>query len=575
MNLNTKQKYIWLFLITLIGGFIRYWQLGNFPPSLNWDEVSHGYNAYSILKTGMDEWGVRFPFIFKAFGDYKLPVYIYLTTIPVWIFGLNAFAVRLVSALAGTLAIPGIYLLFKKLFPEPRTENFALITAFLLAISPWHFFISRPALEANLALTFIIFGFYFLLSFLRRQEPINNSTKYFDLLFSSILLGLSLHTYNTARVFVPLMLLATIFIFRKEIKNKFVIAKHEVLWQSRIISIFSLFFFTFSVSIVAFQIFSGEATARYGKLQILTENTIFQIGEMRSDSSLSPIIAKIVFNRPVYFAKTVASNYIKYFSPQFFWQSVGSQSQFAIPGQNMLTLPVTILAIIGLVYIFLNISKNSHQFILLWLLLSPVAASLTADPPQALRPNPMIPALIILATLAIFKLTELLKFNFLIPIFLITIAIYFANYTNFYFNTYATKYSESWQYGYQEAVEYIKNNRQSYQNVFVTKRLAEPHMFYAFFTKLDPVLMQPSDTNIRFKKSEWFWTDKVDNVYFINDWIIPTGLSGNFRLESGEIIPSVNSILVTSPDHIPSNAKIVKIINNLDGSPAFIITSIR
>jgi 4-amino-4-deoxy-L-arabinose transferase-like glycosyltransferase len=122
----------------------------------------------------MDEWGVRLPLIFKAFGDYKLPVYIYLTAIPVWFFGLNAFAVRFISALAGTLAIPGIYLLTKQVTSkngeEGGSDSLATITALLLAISPWHFFISRPALEANLALTFIIFGFYFLLLFLRSRN---------------------------------------------------------------------------------------------------------------------------------------------------------------------------------------------------------------------------------------------------------------------------------------------------------------------------------------------------------------------------------------------------------------------
>jgi hypothetical protein len=296
---------------------------------------------------------------------------------------------------------------------------------------------------------------------------------------------------------------------------------------------------------------------------------------MRAGSSYSPIITKFVYNRPIYFAKTVASNYIKYFSPQFIWQSIGSQTQFAIPDTNMLTLPVTIFTFIGLVFVLQNISNKNYQFVFIWLLLSPVAASLTADPPQALRPNPMIPALIILATLAILKLAELTKTKLFIPTILIIIGISFASYSRMYFNSYVTGYSQSWQYGYQEAVEYIKNNRQNYQNVFVTKRLAEPHMFYAFFTKLDPKLMQPSLTNIRFKKSDWFWTDKVENAYFINDWNIPTDLVGSFKLESGTIIPSANSLLITSPDHIPTNAKVEKIISNLDGTPALIITSIR
>ena len=111
------RKWLSLLLITLLAGILRFGHLGSMPPSPNWDEVSHGYNAYSILQTGQDEWGRSFPTIFKAFGDFKLPLYIYLTTLPVAIFGLNVFSIRFISALAGVLAIPGIYLLFSALFP--------------------------------------------------------------------------------------------------------------------------------------------------------------------------------------------------------------------------------------------------------------------------------------------------------------------------------------------------------------------------------------------------------------------------------------------------------------------------
>ena len=70
-----------LLLVLLLASVLRFSVISKVPPSLNWDEVSHGYNAYSILKTGKDEWGVLLPTIFRAYGDYKLPVYIYITAI--------------------------------------------------------------------------------------------------------------------------------------------------------------------------------------------------------------------------------------------------------------------------------------------------------------------------------------------------------------------------------------------------------------------------------------------------------------------------------------------------------------
>jgi len=204
-----------LLAITFLAAILRYYKLDQYPVSLNWDEVSHGYNAYSILKTGHDEWGEILPFIFRAFGDYKLPVYIYSTIVPIFIFGLNAFAVRFISALAGTLAIPGIYLLTNSLFPDKKIKlgkievSLGHLAAFVLTLMPWHIFISRPALEATLALTLIIFVFYFL------PRALERSTFYIP---ASLFLGLSLHTYNTQRVFVPLLVIIYSVLYRKQIK---------------------------------------------------------------------------------------------------------------------------------------------------------------------------------------------------------------------------------------------------------------------------------------------------------------------------------------------------------------------
>src|SRR3989304_8160168 len=107
-----KNIKFWLLPGIIVFGFIiRIYLIDSVPPSLNWDEVSHGYNAYSTLKTGRDEWGEYFPLIFRAYGDYKLPVYIYLTALSELFLGLNPISVRLPSVGAGTLTILFSYLL--------------------------------------------------------------------------------------------------------------------------------------------------------------------------------------------------------------------------------------------------------------------------------------------------------------------------------------------------------------------------------------------------------------------------------------------------------------------------------
>ncbi len=583
-------KLIPLFFITVIAFCLRVYSITKVPPSLNWDEISHGYNAYSILKTGKDEWGMKFPLIFRAFGDYKLPLYIYLTTIPIFLLGLTPFSVRLVSVLAGTLAIPGIYLLtnqwfsdFSKVKLKPKKEVFipGLIAAFLLALNPWHFFISRPALEANLGLTLFIYGLYFLL---RSKD----NSKFF--LYASVFLSLTLHAYNSYRVLTPLVVLAFMVIYclqwSSHFKNK--LGSLFRVDKDRFLPIFSTSIFLISFTLVLFQFISGTGTARYSKLAILSPNAVYQIGEKRTTSSLPPFISKVLYNRPTYFVTTFAKNYLSYFSPAFLYQTWGPQYQFAIPGKNLLTLPVYLLSILGVIVSMITfVSKKrtkpaitSTIYLLLLLILSPISAALTADPPQSLRPTPMIIPLLILATLGLMNAIDLviakLKNKFvtigIVVYVLALISFSFGRYLYAYFDIYPNQYSSSWQYGYQEAFEYLNEHSSEYQRIFVTKALGEPHIFYAFYTKLDPNLLQPGNDNVRYQKSDWFWTDRVGKVYFINDWQIPNNKNVDvLPLETGAQIPVKNSLIITTFESLPLNAKIIKFIRRPDFRFALVI----
>src|SRR3990167_5685800 len=158
-----KKEIITLLAIIILAVVLRFYRLGTTPPSLYWDEASLGYNAYSILETGRDEHGEFLPITrFKAFGDYKPPGYIYASVPSIALFGLNEFAVRFPSAFSGILTVILAYLIAKKLFEK---EAIALLTSFLLAISPWHLQFSRGAFEANLGLFFSTLGIWLFLKF--------------------------------------------------------------------------------------------------------------------------------------------------------------------------------------------------------------------------------------------------------------------------------------------------------------------------------------------------------------------------------------------------------------------------
>ena len=152
--------------IVIFGLFIRTYHVAENPPSLSWDEVSIGYNAYSILKTGKDEHGRFLPLdSFIAYGDYKPPLAIYSAVPFVFLFGLTDLAVRLPAAVFGTLSILLTYFVVLELFSTySQKNNIALLSSALLSISPWHVNLSRGGFEANVALFFVLLGVLCILS---------------------------------------------------------------------------------------------------------------------------------------------------------------------------------------------------------------------------------------------------------------------------------------------------------------------------------------------------------------------------------------------------------------------------
>jgi predicted membrane-bound mannosyltransferase len=99
MAIRKRIVFVAFLIIIGLGFFLRVWDLDKNPAGFFCDEASIGYNAYQILKTGQDEYGIKFPLYFRAFGEYKPPLTIYPTIVPIFFLGLNEFSVRLISVI--------------------------------------------------------------------------------------------------------------------------------------------------------------------------------------------------------------------------------------------------------------------------------------------------------------------------------------------------------------------------------------------------------------------------------------------------------------------------------------------
>lgn len=178
------------------------------PPGVNRDEASIGYTAYSLLLTGKDEYARPYPISFQSFGDWKLPLYIYATVPAVYFFGLNEFAVRIVSVLVGIGTVALTYFLVLELF---KKRSLALITMFLLAVAPWHIHFSRVESESNTA-AFLITG-----AILLFLKGFNGRTYLF--IPSWALLALTYYTYAGNYIFTTLLVCALFLIYRSRIRR--------------------------------------------------------------------------------------------------------------------------------------------------------------------------------------------------------------------------------------------------------------------------------------------------------------------------------------------------------------------
>ena len=130
--MHIRKTTVILILIIALAALLRLYQLDRIPSGFIPEEVSNGWNAYNLLKTGRDEWGVRLPIVFRETGGYKLALNSYLIVPSMALFGVNEFAVRLPAAMVGIVSVYLTYLLSKLLF---KKESYALSAAFLLAIS--------------------------------------------------------------------------------------------------------------------------------------------------------------------------------------------------------------------------------------------------------------------------------------------------------------------------------------------------------------------------------------------------------------------------------------------------------
>lgn len=474
MEVNMK-IYLTLFIIIILGSFFRLYKLDSVPPSPSLDEVSIGWNAYSIFKTGRDEYGKFLPLTLRAYDDYRPALYVYLVIPFIAIMGLETIVVRLPSVVLSIVTIFSVYVLIKTL---TKNKVLGLLTAFLLAISPWHIYISRLGHEANLGLSAGVMGITFFFLFIQTKKP-------WQLLVSSLMFVAALYGYQSQKIVIPIILVSLGLIFYRELWNFKRIVIINIVFSSLLL--IPLIHTTFFASgLVRFQ-----GTSAFQESNPLYENTRKKFIKAKESGN---ILLQIINYPRLTSLKIMNEQYLSHFSPR--WLFTGEVSEaHKVPYLGLLYLWELPFILIGLFFAYKTMSFKTLLFIFLWFLSSPIPAAITTQAPHAMRSYTFLPLWQFFSAVGIYKLymisnSVLIKKFFVTFVFLISAIGIKSFYENYYF-VFPYQQSDSFSYANLKAFSYVKENWQNYSSIVVSnilgKRYEYPsYMFFLFYTRYDP-----------------------------------------------------------------------------------------
>lgn len=535
-----NRKTVIFFLIIFIGAFLRLYNLSSVPPSASLDEASIGYNAYSILNTGADEFGTRFPILLRAYDDWRPALYVYLVVPFVKLLGLSVFAVRLPSVILSILTVITTYFIAKEMFLNFKkfsVFNFQFsigeIVALLLAISPWHIYLSRLGHEANAGFAFFIFGLYF---FIKNRIYI-----------AAVFTALSFISYQSEKVFIPVMMLVIVLIYRKTFFRQ----KKKLLIAGFIFLLIVLPFIKETLSpnaLIRFKatnVFAAQGE-RFEKQAILNAKAI-------EDNN---ILGRIVYNRRILSSQIFIENYISHFNPTWLFTNP-SDDKHKVPGLGILYYWEAPLILLGIIFLARSrIDSKLKMLIILWTLAAPLPAALTTDAPHVMRIYQMLPIPQIFAGFGLYKImTTLVNKNIFynrmislisIVIFLLSIFYLYKQ----YFVVFPNTQSNSFQYALSNIIPFVLEKEKNYNKIIFSNQenLYQSYMFFLFYSKYDPIFYQKEGGT---KSGGYAETHKFGKYEFR-----PIKL----KEEKG-----ANSLYVGNENDFPEGTVVVNEFSNMDG----------
>lgn len=463
-DLKKITELLILTAIVVLGVFLYFHKLDVIPSGFYIDEALPGYNAYSLLETGKDEYGKAFPTALRFYGSYNPPLYTYLTILPVAFLGLTIFSVRFMAAFSGVLSIVVVYYFLKKI-NLTKSKLTPAVAALLFTISPWAVLYSRVGYEISLA--FLLFSVGSLFVWLGFKKPRL-------LILGLSLLSLSTYVAYTQRFLVPIFILGTLLVFAKKI-NVDKLRRHLV------------------VGLVVAMII------QIPHLLIITTPAFFP---------KSGLFYEIT--TPLAFLREFLSQYFTYFSPRSLFFLPDPDLQRSIPLLSVFYFWMVIPYFIGLYALWKERRKPAVKYVLFLLFITPAVAALTHDPFSTHRALPSLLPMIIVISLGIDRLIYKHPTVKWVPIFLVFIAGSLILLWRSYFVFLPKERAKVWGYGFEQLAKQIKERPDEWF-VIDQARIKPAYIQLAFFLQYPPQEFQSKvDQSI---KDNYYTKTEFDSHY--------------------------------------------------------------
>lgn len=542
------QRFRWLPLLAavLLGIAVRVWQFGKVPVSLYWDEMAMWNDALSVAETGKDLFARSWlqP-LFISYGDYKLPVYIVLTTFVARFTSDAMVGVRLVSLLAGISMIPSVYWLVRSL-QRLDEKNFGTpwlpaVAAGVMAVLPWSLHFSRVGYEGHLSAALVLLSVAALADGL-----ITRSWRSFFMIWLSSTLGaVAIYTYFSTRFVWPVIVIGLVVVFWSR-------ARARLPWL--ILSV-ALWFLAL-IPMYRGDFYEASNQFRLSASNILRDEQRPHVINAYRERAGNTVVARVLYNQPTFIVRELALNYLQYLDPGYLFLHGDANLRH---GTGMVGLMFPSFAPFFVIGVFALLRRKTCFFLWLcaWWAAAVLPAAIPRDVPHALRSLNALPVFVVLVAYGLDQVASWLRSRkgsrvvacagaaFCLIVAGELVRYHFLNQT-----VYARTSAAEWQDGYVEVSQYVQNIRDKYVFVYVDRFDDRYYLYYQPYSGMTYAQIQKLP-------SQDFKRDIYGNVRIrpIDDW---------FALEK-------NSVVITRRARLLEGFEVKESIKNRWGEEEFVV----